>query len=499
MKGIRAYMFSSLRIPVWDAWTDAFRGNKAVLACAAVSTMATALFVCVPWTVAVVGAMIVLSLSAMENEPFLLIVIFLMPLRWLLQWDVPVREVFLVFRTLVIVGFFLGRLVRGQLGLRGLLRPSLTQASVLFLCVAVAPAILGRGVITHDTARSLLTLCTYIGFYFVILSWADSPQRVHKILLVLLYSTILTAGFAILQEIVGNYTSFWYFLNPPDDWTPPMDYRAPSFLGNCNVLAGYLNLFIPFSLGCFLLGKGQWKRLGAWTTGLGVVGVLCTQSIGGLVTLGGIVIFAILCFSRNWKKKLTLLAGICALAILFYFAKEILNPAHEQADAAYSPAARLVLWGIAFDLFVHSPILGVGWGNFLVLYGSYVSDVSWIPPGIYAAHNIYLQLLSETGIVGFAAFFLLIFRASRQAAHQLRSSLDTIDKALAFGVLGALLSVLLHGFVDFFFQVSAQYGTLFWVLLALLVVSGKRSGETVAGEQSVSRRVGVTNAAIASG
>jgi hypothetical protein len=56
---------------------------------------------------------------------------------------------------------------------------------------------------------------------------------------------------------------------------------------------------------------------------------------------------------------------------------------------------------------------------------------------------------------------------------------------LAFGVLGAIVTVLLHGFVDFFFQVSPQFGTLFWVLLALLVVSCKTVREPSAREQEL--------------
>jgi len=44
---------------------------------------------------------------------------------------------------------------------------------------------------------------------------------------------------------------------------------------------------------------------------------------------------------------------------------------------------------------------------------------------------------------------------------------------VAFGVLGAVLSVLVHGFVDFLFQVSPQFGTQFWLLLAMLVACMK--------------------------
>lgn len=467
-RGVRAYAFSS--IPAWSARLDGFGGDKAAVVCAVVGAAAAAVFVCAHWSVALVGAIIVVTLSAMENEPLLLLVIFLLPLRLLLQWNVPVREVFLALRALVIIGFFLGRLLRGQLGLRGLLRPTLTRASLLFLCAATASALLGNGGLTEESARALWILFTCVGFYFVILSWADSPRRIGRILHVLLFSTIITAGFGLFQEVIGDYTSFWLFLNPPGDFFEPMGYRTPSFFASPNYFSSYLNLVLPFSLACWVLGEGRWKRLGAWTTGLGAVALLCTQSLGGIIGFGGIAVLAILCFSRNWKKQLSLLGGFCALGIMFYFARSILNPAHQGADFGYDAATRLVLWGIAWNFFTHSPVFGVGWGNFEALYGSYVAGIPWIPVGLFSAHNIFLQLLSETGLIGFGAFFLLIFRAVRQALRQLRGSADTMERALAFGVLGAILGMLLHGLVDYFLA-SPQFGTLFWVLLALLASS----------------------------
>jgi putative inorganic carbon (hco3(-)) transporter len=459
--------------------------HKAELAIGILAATASALFASAPWTIAVLGGTAVLALSVTESEAFLLFVIFLMPFAWALQWNVPVRDVPVALRSLVIIGFFLGRLLRGQLGMKRLLNPVLTRASLLFLCVVTAPALLAIGGLTRESARSLWALFTFVGFYFVVLAWADSQRRVRRILQVLLFSTIITAVFAIFQELVGDYTSLWLYVNPPTEWFAPMDGRAPSFFANPNFLASYLNLILPFSLACWVLGEGRWKRLGAWTTGLGAAALLCTQSLGGLVSFGAVIVLAILYFGGSWKKRLALLIAVCVLATSVYLTKGILNPSHEGEVFAYDQSIRVVLWGVAWNFFASSPLLGVGWGNFAVLYGSSVAGISWIPAGQFEVHNIYLQLLSETGLAGFGAFFLLIFCAIQQALRQLRCSVQAFDKALAFAVLGAILTVLLHGFVDFFFQVSPQFGTLFWMLLALLVVGGR----TVCGRLGTARPI----------
>src|SRR5258708_10940751 len=167
--------------------------HKAELAIGLLAATAAALFASAPWTIAVLGGTAVLLLSMAESEVFLLFAIFLMPLAWAPQWNVPVRDVPVAFRSLVIVGFFLGRLLRGQLGTKVLLRPALTQASLLFLCVTTAPALLAIRDLTRESARSLWSLFTFVGFYFVVLAWADSPRRIRRMLQVLLFSTIFTA------------------------------------------------------------------------------------------------------------------------------------------------------------------------------------------------------------------------------------------------------------------------------------------------------------------
>jgi O-antigen ligase len=454
-----------------------------------VGAASAAIFVCAHWSIAIAGAVVVLVLSAWESEPFLFAIISLIPFGWSIGSQGSRHDVASAIHALVIAGFFLGRFWRGRVEVQRLLRSSPARASLILFGAILISIVFGRSGWTQYSAHSLYAMSTYAGFFFLVLAWADSPERVRKILRVLLYSTIMTAVFSVFQEIVGGYTSFWLYFNPQEEDPSGWARRATSFLNYSNSLAGYLNLMLPFALACYVLGKGKWKKLGGWTVGLGFLALLSTQSVGGLTAFVGILVLAIFHFARSRKRRWGLIASVCASLAVLYFLREVLNPSHIQGDMARDATIRVLLWVTAWDLFRAAPFLGVGWGNFVGLYGSDLSSFSSIiPSGVFEVHNIYLQLLAETGLVGFVAFFYLVVQCWRQAWDQMRSSPDFLSSALAFGVLGALVSVLVHGFVDFLFQVSPQFGTLFWVLLALLVASSTLPRYSLAGP-SYSRNV----------
>lgn len=452
-----------------------------MLALSLLASAAAALFVCAHWSIALLGAVVVLVLSAIESEGFLFFVILLTPFVWVLQGDTLVRNVSVALRSLVVVGFFAGRLLRGQARIGHLFHPVVSRASLLFLCAAAVPTVLGKWGRTYESVRAVYQLATFVGFYFVVLAWVDSRPRIRKVLWGLLFSTVVTALFAFYQQIIGGYTSLWLYLNPQDEHTPPWSGRSTSFMGHPNNFAGYLNLVLPLALACYVLGQAKWKKLGAWTLGLGFLALLSSQSVGGLLAFLAILVLAISCFVRSRKKRLALLAGICAFVFLFYLLGPILNPTHTEEAVGADAVSRLLLWGTAWDEFIHFPVFGVGWGNFAAPYGGEIP----FAPALSEPHNVYLQLLAETGLVGFVAFFNLVIKSWRQARRQLRSSLGFLDSALAFGVLGALLSLLVHGFIDIPF--FAQSGTLLWVLLALLVASDRLQNKIESGPLSSER------------
>jgi putative inorganic carbon (HCO3(-)) transporter len=442
-----------------------------------------ALFVIANWSAAILGALVILALSAVENEAFLMIVIFLLPIGWFARINLPLGgdaarlDVPAAIRLLVVGGFFAGRLWRGGIQIRELLKPHLTRASLILLAAALASLVLGG--MTYGSLKANVRLFSYVGFYFFILSWANSKKRLHMIIITILSSTILVALFGIAQEMVGDYTSLWNYMNPPEDWFLPMEGRVPSFLNYSTTLAGYLNLVLPFALGCCILVKrGLMKKLSTWTLGLGLLSLAFTQTRAALVGFGCVIVLAIICFCRSWKLRLVFLFGFIALGAGAAILASVLSPDHLtlNANGGEDIVTRLVLWTIAVRLFLASPIFGVGYGNYVELYGSYIS-VPWIPKGILGVHNTYLQFLAETGLVGFVAFVSLIFRAARQAFDQMHISMSDFDRALGFGILGAILTILVQGCVDFLFGVSSQFGTLFWIWLALLAVRARAGGK----------------------
>jgi putative inorganic carbon (hco3(-)) transporter len=472
------FVFPLPRLPFLG---ELFQAHKAALALGMLGATLAATFISAHWSIALAGAVTVLLLSAMESERFLLLVIFLTPLEWVVVADIPAHNVTVNLRFLVIAGFFAGRVYRCPASLTDIFRPAASRASLLFLCAAaVAPIIMGKSLLTYHFVRAVYTLGTFVGFYFVVLTWVDSGQRIRKVSWTILFSTLTTVAFALLQQTIGGYTSLWLYLYPPDDNFEDWGGRSTSFLHHPNLLAGYLNLVLPFALACYLLGRGRWKKLGGWIFGLGSVALISTQSIGGLFAYFAILALAVFCFARSRKKKLLLMAGLCAVVCLSYILRNVLNPIHTEAYIGNDVITRLLLWVTAGDEFIHSPVFGVGWGNFAAPYDWEIPTL----PGVFGPHNLYLQLLAETGLVGFVAFFYLFVQTWRQAWSQWCRSVDFLNLALAFGVLGALLSVLVHGFVDF--PLDVQIGALLWTLLALFVASDQLQRKSVADRMRLS-------------
>jgi O-antigen ligase len=122
-------------------------------------------------------------------------------------------------------------------------------------------------------------------------------------------------------------------------------------------------------------------------------------------------------------------------------------------------------------MFRAHPIFGVGLGAFQTVYPIYGrSDGSVL---IEFAHNDYLQILSDAGLVGgvLAIWFLVV--TARNVARAAKNT-DPLLRSLGIGSGAGILALLVHSLFDFNLQIPSN--ALVFLLLSAIVA---RSGVTV--------------------
>ena len=137
----------------------------------------------------------------------------------------------------------------------------------------------------------------------------------------------------------------------------------------------------------------------------------------------------------------------------------------------FTTVSRLAIWGGAFTVFAHSPVFGTGFGNLRGLMGGLLN----LPDGWTGdAHNLYLELLAETGLIGILVFGVLTVLALRSALRQLHVTQNDFAKMTARAIFVAICGILVHGTVDYLFHTTPQVTALFFLVLGLLSAQASR-------------------------
>jgi putative inorganic carbon (hco3(-)) transporter len=201
------------------------------------------------------------------------------------------------------------------------------------------------------------------------------------------------------------------------------------------------------------------------------IGFTLTQSRGGIIALATALVVAVFLAGRLRPHVIVgvLIAGV--LGATYYFA--IAAPAVRDRltnISAQGSAGRSDEWTIAYRIFRSHSIGGAGLGNYSALAPNYVTDnlqllrVQFVLRG-FVAHNTYLQILSELGVIGsavFAAFLLGVIGLGVKSLRGGRFRSDHAASAVARGVVVALV-----GLLAAYFFASALYAKQLWLLLAL--------------------------------
>jgi putative inorganic carbon (HCO3(-)) transporter len=422
---------------------------------------------------------LVFILAALRFKPLLPAVIFFLPLTPFLDWNFPIRDLTTLVRFSLFAGVVVYRLSHRK-GVREWLWSGwLTRAIVGYFVVAIVSVAFNP--VTLDAQRELMRLASYVCFYYVITDWIQTRRDTEILLKILMASTIAVALFGLYQMMIGGYSAVYDVLYPVQEeirQIPPWEGRITSFLEHYNGLAAYINLVVPFCLVFALRGADQTLRtLSKWCLALASVALLLTQSRGGLLAFAAMLMVSAYLLAPDRKTRmrrlaLVLVACLVAAAVAGFFFQRL----GEIDD--YTAVSRLTIWGGAFTVFARSPVVGAGFGNLRPLMGGLVG----LPEGWMGdAHNLYLELLAESGLVGFIAFAFLIVSALRAARRCMRQSRDEFIRLNGIAAFAAICGVLAHGAVDYLFHTTPQVAALFFLALGILAAE-TRGPEAGAGQ-----------------
>jgi O-antigen ligase len=117
----------------------------------------------------------------------------------------------------------------------------------------------------------------------------------------------------------------------------------------------------------------------------------------------------------------------------------------EVTDANFAVLERMAHWQAALSMWTENPWLGVGIGNYEPVYPGYALPLWPLPLG--HAHNYYLNIAAETGVLGLAAY-LILWLAALVGAWRAARRASGWYWGVALGVLGVLVHLSVHNFFD---------------------------------------------------
>ena len=171
---------------------------------------------------------------------------------------------------------------------------------------------------------------------------------------------------------------------------------------------------------------------------------------------------------RRWLTAFGLLLGVGLVFTLGVIFLIVFATHYTHGGDPFGDSGRSVFWNNAFRIWQTSPWLGIGPGRFGL---AYLQATTSIPPGFWPiqAHDIFLQILAEFGLVGLAAFLILLLSITRVSIRALRAAAPQYRPwivALLAGLAAMFVQLLLDDITNWMAVVLPAIFSLAWICAA---------------------------------
>jgi putative inorganic carbon (HCO3(-)) transporter len=258
-------------------------------------------------------------------------------------------------------------------------------------------------------------------------------------------------------------------------------FRAFGTFGQPNPFGGFMGLIAPLAVAATLGQLWQlWQNYRqnrnlsgqqvlitsgyAFAAGLICLGVIISWSRGAWLGFGLSMLVFVIAIPRRWWQSILILVIVISVVGLLWASGRLPATIVDRINSAtaeifafndvrgvdttpenFAVVERLAHWQAALDMARSNWWLGVGFGNYEIAYEDY-RLIGW-KISLGHAHNYYLNVLAETGIIGLSAYLTLwsgIFWLTLRA----RNHPDMSARLIAVGLLGTWTYLAIHSLTD---------------------------------------------------
>lgn len=334
-------------------------------------------------------------------------------------------------------------------------------AFAALMCVQLLP---GISAYWHATFSQLLLYVSYGILCFLLTQTLTMSREVRTLGAALVMYGSTVALFAVLQSLSSPTKLYWLITPRFGGWI-----YGPYV--NHNHYAGLMEMLIPvplvFSFSRFGNQRERW--IAASAAAFMSATIFLSGSRGGMIAfMVEIAIFLAFAFRERQRQNIAVLLGAFLLVGLAMIAwtggHEVKARIATFASNQHSDITNDIRLQIDRDtlrMFRHRPLLGWGKGTFADVYPQFRSF--YTDSLVNAAHNDFLQVLAETGIIGFGIMLWFLVITGRNALRKSAKWSSNLNGAVAVAALLGISGILVHSVVDFNMQIPAN-AALFYSL-----------------------------------
>lgn len=299
----------------------------------------------------------------------------------------------------------------------------------------------------------------YLLIFLIMADIINTPRRVFNVICAFLSAAFFVGLDGIYQRFAGRdlFRGFPMFETVKITAT----FKAPNDFGT------YLGTILPLPIALIFFNVMNWKR----KVGLLILSfilaacLLLTFARGAwLGFLTGFLLLFIFAGGRRLVAALVVIALLVSLTVAFAppMVKEQLGSL-VKLGSDLSSVDRLLIWKTGWKMFLDRPIFGHGLNTFMSVFEKY-KPVEY--KEIVYAHNCFLQMAAETGLVGLLIFLWFCVSVIFRGLSKFLLASNRLMKAASLGAVACVVATLANSFVETNLY-SLPLAVLFWSLCGL--------------------------------